>query len=260
MEKSEASNPTHSAPHTLALGADILPAPEPVSPQPGRRAWLQRGIWWLRRISIGILALWLGLILVYRLINPPFSTLMLGEALLGQEINQSWVPLDKISPNLITAVVLSEDDQFCEHWGVDWAAMKDAIRHGGRGASTISMQTVKNVLLWPGRSYVRKLIELPLSYVADLVWGKQRMLEIYLNVAEWGPGIFGAEAAAQHHFKQSASALSRSQASLLAASLPNPFKRVAGNPGPKVRAHAAKLQRLAVGAEDYVFCVLPDKG
>lgn len=265
MEPSETPGPAHRAPTTLSLAASQPGGAQAAMPATiaGTRAkwlgWARLVGKWAGRIALGVCVLWLSLILLYRFVNPPFSTLMLGQALLGRPINQQWVPLEAISPNLIKAVVMSEDDQFCEHWGVDWTAMKDAIRQGGRGASTISMQTVKNVLLWPSRSYLRKAIELPVAYVADLVWGKPRMLEIYLNVAEWGPGVFGVEAAAQHHFKQSASKLSSHQSALLAASLPNPHKRTAGQPGPKVRAHAARLQKRTVGADDYVFCVLPNR-
>jgi monofunctional biosynthetic peptidoglycan transglycosylase len=146
----------------------------------------------------------------------------------------------------VRAVVVSEDGRFCDHWGIDLAAIKEAIERssGGtlRGASTISMQVTKNLFLWPQKSYLRKVIELPLTLLIELVWPKWRILEIYLNVAEWGPGIYGAEAAARHHFRKPASRLGEGEAALLAASLPNPALRDAGDPGPRTERKARTIQ------------------
>ena len=182
------------------------------------------------------------LTLLYRYINPPLSTLMITDLVRGKGFTQTWVPIEQISPNVIKAVVMSEDAFFCDHWGVDWEAMREAVENGGRGASTIPMQTVKNLFLWPGRHYIRKVIELPLTYLASFVWPKRRMLEIYLNIAEWGPGIYGIEAAAQHNFKTSAANLSSAQAALLAASLPNPYTRKASAPNTRTRNQAARVR------------------
>lgn len=124
-----------------------------------------------------------------------------------------------------------------------------------RGASTIPMQTSKNLFLWNGRSFIRKAMELPLALVADFVWSKQRMMELYLNVAEWGPGIYGAEAAAQHHFGVSAAKLSRRQAALLAVSLPNPIVRNAGKPGRGLRRLASVVERRAGASGEYIKCL-----
>ena len=124
---------------------------------------------------------------------------MLGQRLTGTEIEQRWVPIERISPHLVQAVILSEDGGFCRHRGVDWSALEEAIE-SSRGGSTITMQVVKNLFLWPQRSYIRKALEIVLAYVVEVVWPKERVLEIYLNIAEWGPGIFGAEAAARNHF------------------------------------------------------------
>jgi monofunctional biosynthetic peptidoglycan transglycosylase len=208
------------------------------------------------RIAAGIGIFYLVLIFAYRFINPPVTVLMLGTWVTGGPVTQSWVPIEQISPNLVKAVIASEDGRYCEHWGVDWIAMAEAWEAGNRGASTIPMQTSKNLFLGSSRTYLRKALEIPFSYVTSLVWGKRRMMELYLNIAEWGPGIYGAEAAARHHFKTSAAKLSPYQASLLAASLPNPNKRTAGKPGPKTRGQAARVSRRLPGASDYSACVL----
>jgi monofunctional biosynthetic peptidoglycan transglycosylase len=248
---------------TVAHGLSELAVPsDQATPPMGRWARLRADWPWRRvgrvagRIAAGIGIFYLVLILAYRIVNPPFSVLMLGEWLTGGSVTQTWVPIEKISPNLVKAVIASEDGRFCEHWGVDWVAMADAWADGNRGASTIPMQTSKNLFLGSSRNYVRKAFEIPFSYVTTLVWPKRRMLEIYLNIAEWGPGIYGAEAAARHHFKISATKLSPYQAALLAASLPNPNKRKAGKPGPKTRGQAARVSRRLPGANDYAACVL----
>jgi monofunctional biosynthetic peptidoglycan transglycosylase len=155
-------------------------------------------------LVVGVLAL----VLLYRWVNPPVSTLMLSQSLAGTPIEREWVPLERISPSLVKAVVLSEDGGFCRHHGVDWAALQQAIE-SDRGGSTITMQVVKNLFLWPSRSYVRKVIEIGLAYLVESVWPKRRILEIYLNVAEWGDGVFGAEAAAHANFEKRASRLTR---------------------------------------------------
>ena len=124
-----------------------------------------------------------------------------------------------------------------------------------RGGSTIPMQTVKNLFLWNSRSFVRKALELPLAVTADFIWSKRRLMEIYLNIAEWGPGIYGIEAAARHHFKVPASKLTSRQAALLAVSLPNPFDRNAGKPGRGLRRLASLIERRARGAGDYIRCI-----
>ena len=207
-----------------------------------------------------IAAIWICLILAYRFVNPPLSMLMAGQALTGTEIHNNWVPLERISPHLVRSVVMSEDAQFCRHWGVDLGAIHDAIersRQGGpiRGTSTISMQVVKNLFLWPQRSYVRKALELPLSVAADLVWSKRRMLEIYLNIAEWGPGIFGAEAAARYYFRRPATRLSANQSALLAISLPSPRVRRANRPSRLMKRLARRIIKRSRAADKYIKCL-----
>lgn len=198
-------------------------------------------------VALGVfLALPYVLILLYRFVDPPVSALMVRNAVLGEGLRYEWTDFGDISPNLPTAVLISEDSRFCTHWGVDWLEVGQVLEdledgEAPRGASTIPMQTAKNLFLWPGQDFVRKLLEVPLAYFMNFVWPKQRIVEIYLNIAEWGPGIYGAEAAARHHFNRSASRLNRSQAALLAASLPNPYVRIAGRPGPATRRIASRI-------------------
>lgn len=192
----------------------------------------------IRVAIIAVLAIAV-LVPLYAVVNPPVSALMLWRLAGGQTFTYDWVPLDEIDKDLPLAVITSEDNRFCQHAGVDWQAVRQAMSEnrgsGPRGASTISMQVVKNLFLWPSRSYVRKGLEVPLALYADLVWSKRRMIEIYLNIAEWGPGIYGVGAAAQAHFGTTPDKLTRRQAAQLAASLPNPFERIAGKPGPQTR-------------------------
>ncbi len=183
---------------------------------------------------------------IYLFVNPPFSALMLRQAATGSNVSYIWRDLDKISPNLVAQVIVSEDGRFCKHHGVDWTALDKAAEAiaGGKpkgGASTIDMQTAKNLFLWNSPAILRKPLEIPLAYWMDAVLGKQRVMEIYLNIVEWAPGVFGAEAAARHHFGKSAAELSHDEAALLAAALPNPKRRNAGDPGPRTEALADRL-------------------
>jgi monofunctional biosynthetic peptidoglycan transglycosylase len=217
----------------------------------------------LGKIFMAALVAGLAVILLYRFVNPPYSSLMVANALAGRTLKHRWVPLEKISKHLVSAVVTSEDGRFCIHKGVDWKEMENALKRaekrgdGPRGASTIPMQTVKNLFLWQSRSYIRKGIEIPLAYVTSAIWPKRRMLEIYLNIAEWGPGVFGAQAAARHHFRASASKLTRRQSALLAAALPNPHVRNAGRPGPKTRSLARRIENRIARAGAPLDCIYP---
>ncbi len=200
-----------------------------------------------------------GFVLLFRFVPPP-STLMVGRWLLAEPVERTWVPLSAISPRLVAAVVASEDARFCRHGGVDWDALREVIDEAGedgpsRGASTITMQTVKNVFLWHGRSIIRKGIEIPLALVVDLVWSKERVIEVYLNVAEWGPGVFGAEAAARRHFRKSASELTAREAALLAAALPNPLRRDPGRPGPGLVRLAGTVMAKAAVVDPWLDCL-----
>lgn len=231
-----------------------------------RRSAAARGFvsTWIRRIILAVLVLLIlpyGLIVLYAAgFIHPVSTLMASDVLTRGGYQREWVAFDDIAPVLVQSVMMSEDGQFCSHRGVDWvqlnAVIDDALDGApSRGASTIPMQTAKNLFLWNGRSFVRKALELPLAMAADAVWSKRRMMEIYLNVAEWGPGIYGAGAAAQHHFGVPAAKLSRRQAALLAVSLPNPAERNAGKPGPGLRRLAGVIERRARQSGGYINCL-----
>jgi monofunctional biosynthetic peptidoglycan transglycosylase len=188
------------------------------------------------------------LVALYREVPPPVTPLMLIRGIEGQGIAKRWQPLSQISPHLVRAVIASEDAKFCGHRGFDWDAIREAwrrYRQGTgklRGASTISMQTAKNVFLWPGRDWPRKGLEAYFTVLIELAWGKERIVETYLNVIEWGPGIYGAEAASQFHFHKPAAALSADEAARLAAILPDPLKWSAGRPDRYVAAHAAVIR------------------
>jgi monofunctional biosynthetic peptidoglycan transglycosylase len=198
-------------------------------------------------------------IAVYAVV-PPVSTLMVGRWVTGQPVDRRWVPLERVSPNLIRAVVASEDQSFCAHGGVDWPVLAEETRKymaGQRsfGASTITMQLTKNLFLWPSRSSVRKAVEIPLALAVDLVWTKRRVLEVYLNIAEWGPGVFGIEAAAQRHYGKPASALSVRESSLLATALPNPILRDPRKPTRGYARRAQVIQQRQADGGDWLQCL-----
>jgi len=186
----------------------------------------------------------------------PVSTLMAWRYLTGAPMSRQWIDFGAISPHLPRAVVGSEDANFCRHHGIDWDALRDVMDDAEdgevtRGGSTITQQVAKNLFLWPGRSVVRKALEFPLALWIDLVLPKQRILEIYLNIAELGPsGQFGAQSGSVYAFGHPASALTPREAALLAAILPNPVRRSARNPGPGVRrlagTYVARAQSLGL--------------
>lgn len=201
------------------------------------------------------------LILIYSVDRVhPVSTLMVADMVLLQEVDRRWVNLDEVAPVLANSVMMAEDGQFCSHQGVDWHQLSlvlDDARDGGpsRGASTITMQTVKNLFLWNGRSYIRKALEFPLAVTADMILSKRRIMEIYLNIAEWGPGIYGIEAAAQHYFNRPASKLSAQQSALLAVTLPNPLLRNPAKPTRNMQRIARIISGRAAKAGPYVACI-----
>lgn len=183
-----------------------------------------------------------------------YTPLMLIRLTEGYGLEKSWRPAREIAPQLGQAVIAAEDNLFCSHYGVDWQAVGQAVAEfragdGLRGASTITMQTTKNLMLWPGRNPVRKLLEAYGATVLDFVWPKRRILEIYLNIVEWAPGIYGAEAAAQHHFGKPAAGLTTREAALLAAVLPNPLGWAPNPPGNYVarRANSIELRIRQLG-------------
>jgi monofunctional biosynthetic peptidoglycan transglycosylase len=199
-----------------------------------------------------------------RLVNP-MSSLILARWFAGAGVDRTYVPLTRVAPILPLTVIASEDARFCNHSGIDWQELQVAIEDADdlsevRGGSTITQQTVKNLFLWPGRSFVRKALEFPLALWFDLVVPKRRVLEIYLNIAEWGPnGVFGVEAGARRAFNKSAASLTAGEAALLAAVLPNPIRRSARTPGPAVRRIAGRLQARAAAAPAIDDCLRPKR-
>ena len=200
---------------------------------------------------------------VYRFVPPPVTFLMVQRAVEGRGFERQWVPMERISPNLVRAVIAAEDARFCEHKGFDLEAIEKAFAANAagkklRGGSTISQQTAKNVFLWPGRDWVRKGLEAWFTVLIELGWGKERIMEVYLNSIEWGPGVYGAEAAAQRNFKIPASKLSAQQAARLAAIVPKPLSWKAAKPGPYMKRRAGSINRnaSAVRREGLTSCVL----
>lgn len=199
----------------------------------------------LRVVGWAALALVL-LVLALRFVNPPINLYQASEWRRLGEIRKKWVPLDSLPAHVPLAAAAAEDANFCQHWGFDFAAIREALSETRlRGASTISQQTAKNVFLWPARSWVRKGLEAGFTGLIELLWGKWRIMEVYLNVAEFDEGVFGIEAAAQHHFGVPAAQLTLSQAARLMAVLPDPKGRSAVNPGPGLRRRAAQIAQGA---------------
>jgi monofunctional biosynthetic peptidoglycan transglycosylase len=196
----------------------------------------------------GILFLWLAGLLLFRFFSPPLTLTMLISMIEHKHwMQHDAISIRKINPNLQRAVIASEDGRFCMHHGIDFDAVQDAVedyQEKGRlrGASTISMQVARNVFLWTGGGAARKALEAPLALSLDAAWSKRHILEIYLNIAEWGPNIFGAEAAAQYYFHKPASALSSFEAARLAAILPNPIRWNAARPTPYIFGRAMIIQ------------------
>lgn len=226
----------------------------------------------IRRLLKGlmILILMFGLVgpitvtAIYRFAPPPITYLMIERAIEGRGFDRRWRPIEKISPRLTRAVIAAEDAHFCEHRGFDFEAMEKAMKNNERrpnrirGGSTISQQTAKNVFLWPDRSYVRKGLEAYFTVLIEAIWGKRRIMEVYLNSVEWGPGVYGAEAAARRNFGVSADKLSAAQAARLAAILPSPLKWRAAKPGPYVKRRSGRIGAAAgtVRRDGLAACVL----
>jgi monofunctional biosynthetic peptidoglycan transglycosylase len=214
------------------------------------------------RTVAGLIAASLFAVLIYRYVPPPATPLMLIRLVEGHGIDMSWRPLARISPHLVRAVMAGEDAKFCLHHGFDWGAIDEAWRRyeSGRGklrgASTISMQTAKNVFLWPGRDWIRKGFEAYFTVLIEFLWGKHRIVEMYLNVVELGPGIYGAEAASRYYFHKPAAALTETEAARLAAILPDPLKWSPAHPDRYVLARAAfiRAQMPEVPTKDPLPC------
>jgi len=207
----------------------------------------------------------LALLVLYKIDGvKPVSTLMIKEALVGSGAKRQWVELEDMSPRIFQSVLMSEDGQFCSHGGVDWGALNQVIDDAldgerTRGASTITMQLVKNLFLWPNRSFIRKGLEIPYALMAEFVLGKRRIMEIYLNIVELDVGVFGVGAAAPHYFKISAENLGPRNSARLAVTLPNPRERNPADPTRRLRSLANIIQKRARASGAYIKC-LKDAG
>jgi len=232
-----------------------------------RKSWIVRLWIWFKRGVLAVIGLWLAGIILFAFLPVPFSAVMVERQLgawlsgdFGYVAHSDWVAMDDIAPSMALAVMAAEDQKFPDHWGFDVAAIEKALSHNEkqptriRGASTLSQQTAKNLFLWDGRSWVRKGLEAGLTAGIELVWTKRRILTVYLNIVEFGDGIFGVEAAAQHFFHKPASRLTATEAALLAAVLPNPHRFKAGAPSGYVtqRQQWIMRQMRQLGGEGFL--------
>jgi monofunctional biosynthetic peptidoglycan transglycosylase len=225
-----------------------------------QRGLLVRLAWVLAIVVAVVLLLPYLLAPLYRVVDP-VSTVMLWRWATGQRVVRTTVPIERIAPALPLAVVMAEDGRFCTHHGIDWEELRHVVGEADelsevRGVSTLTQQVAKNLFLWPGRSVVRKALEFPLALWVDLVLPKRRIMEIYLNIAEWGPnGEFGVEAGARAAFNKSAHDLNAHEAATLAAVLPNPLRRSARRPGPAVRRLSGIYAARAARGSAFAACV-----
>jgi len=209
--------------------------PDPARPQRRRQRRVQLRVLAARALA-GAVALVLGLVLILSAVPLPATPYMIAERWRLGALAHEWVALRRVAPVMARAAVAAEDANFCLHWGFDMEAIRDAIDEGrGRGASTISQQVAKNVFLWQGRSWPRKALEAALTPLIEALWSKRRILEVYLNVAEFGRGTWGVQAAAQKFFGKDAARLTRREAATLAAVLPNPKRLRVDRPSPYVQ-------------------------
>ena len=241
-----------------------MQTPDPTPPTPARPLWRRR----VRNVLILVLLLAFIVpitdVLAHRFLPPEGAALAVARVFQGQGYRRDWRPLKKISPNLVYAVVAAEDEKFCSHHGFDWDGIRNAMRYNAthknrlRGGSTISQQAAKNAFLWPGRGFVRKSVEAYYTVLIETLWGKRRIMEVYLNLAEWAPGIYGAQAASQYWFHTDAAHLTPAQAARLAAILPRPLKWKAVASQRYVRGrsrHIAPAERT-VRVDDLARCVM----
>jgi monofunctional glycosyltransferase len=230
-----------------------------------RRSLLSRLFRWARPAVLAGFGLMIAHLVIFAFV-PPISMLMVERWVSGQPVKRSYVSLDEISPRLVASVIASEDSQFCRHWGVDFSAVWDVLEQAWeedeaptRGASTITMQVTKNLYLWQLPGFARKPLEAPMALIVDLVWSKERIMEVYLNIAEWGPnGVIGAEEGAKRAFGKPAKSLSPRQAALLTTSLPNPIKRNAAKPSRRQALVASIVEQRARSSELPLDCFSPE--
>jgi monofunctional biosynthetic peptidoglycan transglycosylase len=205
-----------------------------------------------------------ALVIVYRFVPPPITILMIERLFQGHGLRRHWTPIGRISPAMVSSVIASEDSRFCRHHGFDIHAIQLALKHDEkrpgrlRGGSTISQQTAKNVFLWPDRSWVRKGMEAWFTVLIETLWGKRRIMEVYLNTVEMGPGVYGVGAAAERYFGVDADELSDAEAARMAAILPDPLKWKAVRPGPYVQRRTGRIvaREETVARDDLAACVL----
>lgn len=222
------------------------------------RNFFLKTFYWLKILLLFFFTFSVFVVILYRFLPPPVTPLMiirlndqLWEKGKEMKLKKNWKPIEDINPNLIYAVMASEDQKFLKHNGFDWEAIRKAYEYNlhkkkkrpVKGASTISQQTAKNVFLWPGRSWIRKGFEVYFTFLIELFWSKERIMEVYLNVIEMGDGVYGAEAASRTYFKKSAKELTRDNASAIAAILPNPRKYSASKPGPYIQKRKEWIKR-----------------
>ncbi|RYY44812.1 MAG: monofunctional biosynthetic peptidoglycan transglycosylase [Sphingomonadales bacterium] len=232
---------TAPRPDRAPLGPPDPPEPPaPVSTVRPRRSRPRRPVWrrllgWVLKLILAFLLLSIGAVVLYRFVPPPITWTMIGDVVGGHGVTKRWMSLSRIDPSMARAAIAAEDARFCEHHGFDFKALEEAYRRnqqGGRirGGSTISQQTAKNVFLWQGGGYARKALEAYFTVLIENIWGKRRIMEVYLNVAETGIGTYGVNAGALRYFKHDASRLSAREAAQIAAVLPLPKKRAAIDP------------------------------
>lgn len=221
-----------------------------------KRSFIGRMFIALVRIVVALLVLSVAWVLAYRFVNPPMTLTMLGDRFAGRNVEQDWMPIERIDRDMVRAAIGAEDSKFCSHQGFDWDAMSDAARRnasGGRirGGSTISQQTAKNAFLWQGGGYFRKGIEAWFTFLIENLWSKQRIMEVYLNVAETGIGTYGVNAGSQRYYNHDASAMNRTEAARIAAVLPLPKERGAVAPKGFTRRYGNSITaRIGVVARD----------
>ena len=231
------------------------------------RSWPVRITGWVIKSVVGFILLSVLWVLLYRFVPPPFTLTMAGDLLGGRTISRDWMSLDEIDRDMVRAAIAAEDSKFCTHWGFDQDAIAEAMRRnarGGsviRGGSTISQQTAKNAFLWQGGGYFRKGLEAWFTLLIENLWGKRRIMEVYLNVAETGIGTYGVNAGSQRYFRHDASAMSRIEAARIAAVLPLPKKRGAAAPQGFTRRYGNSIAARVnvVGREGLDACVYEDR-
>jgi monofunctional biosynthetic peptidoglycan transglycosylase len=212
--------------------------------------WLIR---WVIRIVLALALVLAALVLLYRFVPVPLTPLMVVRSAEGEGLDKQWTEYDQLSPNLRRAVIASEDARFCQHHGFDFGAIEEAWEEHEagerlRGGSTITQQTAKNLFLLPDQSWLRKIVEIYPTVLLELLWPKRRILETYLNIIEWGPGIYGAEAAAMRYFSRPARSLTPHEAALMAAVLPNPRRWSPAKPTEYIERRAATIQARMASA------------